>query len=221
MKKVETPTTRRLTLQNLLAENQEIWVRNKSGQVTKKQAGNIVMQVGSGMTIDVVTVPPGNDPVCLTEQVTPKLLAECMDLFKLVRTGALELLDPKQADAYYKQNKDRKIIMEKKIQSLLSKERTPLTRKQKLNQMDPEKKVHEADMPINQKVGDICLKSKHANITEQEALERLMEQEAVLNMEDYSYLSTRGVYNGVKRWAKDQMSKLAELEEDPVEATLK
>jgi len=214
-KKVKSARARRLTLQNLIAEGEEIWVANRSGELTGKEAGNIVLQVGSGNMIDTVVIPPGKDPVCLTDQVTPKLLADCMDLFKLVRSEALELLDPKNAEAYYDKNKSRKKIVEEKINKFIH--------------MKPEdvvvKKASSANVEINPKIGDICLKAKHAALSEHEALERLMEQESVLKLDDYNYLMMNGVYNGVKRWAKDQQNKLlkadmAVLDDDPVEAAL-
>jgi len=216
-KNVKTARARRLTLQNLIAEGEEIWVTNRSGELTGKEAGNIVLQVGSGNMIDTVVIPPGKDPVCLTDQVTPKLLADCMDLFKLVRADALVLQDPAHAEAYYEKNKSRKNVVEEKINKFIK--------------MKPEdvvvKKASSANVEINPKIGDICLKAKHAALSEHESLERLMEQESVLKLDDYNYLMMNGVYNGVKRWAKDQQNKLlkAEMatlddEEDPVEAAL-
>jgi len=216
VKNMKLAKTHRITLQNLIAEGSEIWVMNRSGKITGKEAGNIVLQVGSGNMIDTVMIPPGKDPVCLTDQVTPKLLSDCMDLFKLVRSGALELLDPENAEAYYTKNQARKDIVEKKINKFIK--------------MQPEntvvKKASSANVEINSKIGDICLKAKHAALSEHEALERLMEQESVLKMDDYNYLMMNGVYGGVKRWAKDQQNALlredlAEMEEnDPVEAAL-
>jgi len=216
-KKVKSARARRLTLQNLIAEGEEIWVTNRSAELTGKESGNIVLQVGSGTMIDTVVIPPGKDPVCLTDQVTPKLLADCMDLFKLVRAEALGLLDPKNAEAYYDKNKSRRKIVEEKINKFIK--------------MKPEdvvvKKASSANVEISPKIGDICLKAKHAALSEHECLERLMEQEAVLKLDDYNYLMMNGVYNGVKRWAKDQQNKILKTElevldedEDPVEAAM-
>jgi len=219
-KKVKTARARRLTLQNLLAEGAEIWVTNRSGELTGREAGNIVLQVGSGNMIDTVIIPPGKDPVCLTDQVTPKLLADCMDLFKLVRAEALGLLDPENAEEYYSKNKSRAKIVEDKINKFIN--------------MKPEdvvaKKASSANVEINPKIGDICLKAKHAALSEHEALERLLEQEAVLKLDDYNYLMMNGVYAGVKRWAKNQQNALLKADmdlqddmgdSDPVETALR
>jgi hypothetical protein len=206
--------TKRLTLQNLIAEQEEIWVINRSAEVTGREAGNIVLQVGTGAATDVVVIPPGKDPVCLTDQVTPKLLADCMDLFKLVKSKGLELLDPAEANSYYEANEARRAVVESKIDKFV--QGSPKT-------VMP--KVKSANVQINPKIGDICLKSKHAAMSEHEALEKLMEQEAVLTIDDYSYLMANGVYNGVRRWAETQQRRLvntAVVEEtkDPVEAAL-
>jgi len=206
--KLSVPDTsqrgRRLTLQNLLAAGSEIWVRNNSGKLTGRDAGNIVVQVGDGNMIDIVVIPPGNDPVCLTDQVTPKLLAECMDLFKLVKSGALEILDPVNANDYYDQNQERKKIVEDKINNLLTQKRDEDT-----SGARPKPKLAaQTTIHVNQKVGDICLKAKHAAISEQEALERMFEQESVLTLDDYNYIMMNGVFNGVKSWAKEQAKKV-------------
>lgn len=208
---VKTARTPRLTLQNLIANGDEIWVINRSAEITGKDAGNIVFQVGEGNATDVVVIPPGKDPVCLTDQVTPKRLADCMDLFKLTKSTALELLDPKNAEQYYRENEARREIVAKKID--------------KFTNMIPDdvkmRKVSSGNVQINPKLGDICLKAKHAVVSEHEALERLMEQEAVLTLDDYNYLMMNGVYNGVKRWAKTQQSRLLNMGDiDPVEAAL-
>jgi len=213
---MRSPRARRLTLQNLLAEGAEIWVMNRSGELTGKDAGNIMMQVGTGNMIDPIVIPPGKDPVCLTDQVTPKLLRDCMDLFKLVKSGALELLDPVNAEEYYDKNQARKSIVDGKIDKFMH-------RKEEAVDM---KKVAATTIEINAKIGDICLKAKHAAISERDALERLMEQEAVLKLDDYNYLVMNGVYDGVKRWAKNQQANLLNVElaalegSDPVEAAL-
>lgn len=212
MTKANDARKSRLTLQNLIANGEEIWVRNNSGMITGREAGNIVMQVGTGNVIDTVVIPPGKDPVCLTDQVTPKLLEECMDLFKLVKSEALELLDPTDANVYYEQNQERKRIVEEKIDKILTNKRedTPAQRP-----------VGSGNIEINSKIGDICLKAKHAAISEREALERLMEQADVLTMDDYNYLLSNGVFTTVKNWARDQSTAMANASVDPVEVATK
>jgi len=214
---MEAPVKRspRLTLQNLIAENKEIWVINAAGpSTTSTDVGLICLQVGSGDFIDKIIIPPGKDPVCLTEQATPKMLAECMDLFKTVRAGGLVLLDPEQADAYYAENKARKQIVTDKIDQVL--------KSQRVTSAAPRKAISDnSTSAVNSKVGDICLKAKHSAISEREALEKLMEQEAVLQVDDYKYLSVNGVFSGIKDWAKNKIKTMLDVRgTDPVETSI-
>jgi len=147
--------------------------------------------------VDVVVIPPGEDPVCLTDQVTPKLLADCMDLFKHVKSEMLELLDPADADTYYEKNQERKNIVEDKIKKFT-------TREKEGDSITP-REAKSANIQIHPKVGDICLKAKHAAVSEQEALEKLMEQKSVLTADDYNYIMSNGVFEGLKKWAKTML----------------
>ena len=193
---------RRLTLQSLFAESEEVWVRNKFHAITGKDPANVVMEVRNGSMVDAVVVPPGNDPVCLTDQAVPRLLGECMDLYKLVKSGVLEVLDPEYAQDYYDQNQGRREAVESKISQILD-HKTPLNAVK-----NPQVSKHElGHTEVNPKVGDICLKAKHAALSEREALERLLEQEEVLNINDYDYLVSNGVFTNVKNWARDQGNK--------------
>jgi hypothetical protein len=204
---------RRLTLRRLIDGNEEIWVRNKSAEATKRRvACNVVFQVGHGDMTDTVLIPPGNDPVCITDQVDPESLKSCRDLFKLVKSGTLELLDPNKAEEYYKHNIERKKIVEQKINNMLNASKIDPTkpkRKFDLNRPDPDQLRKDAGhvLVMNPRVTDICLKARHAAITEGTAMESLMEQEAVFQQQDFEYLSTNGVFPGVKRWAKQKLQK--------------
>jgi len=192
---------RRLTLQALFAAKEEIWVRNKFHAVTGREPANVVMEVRNGSMVDALVVPPGNDPVCLTDQAVPKLLSECMDLYKLTKSGILEVLDPAYAQDYYNENQGRKEAVEEKIQGILN-HKTPIDAKR------PAVTKHTlGSTEVNPKVGDICLKAKHAALSEREALERLIEQEEVLSINDFDYLVSNGVFDNVKNWARDQANK--------------
>jgi hypothetical protein len=204
---------KRITLRRLIDGNEEIWVRNRSGEITQKASCNVVFQVGHGDMIDMVVIPPGNDPVCITDQVDPESLKSCRDLFKLIKRGALELLDPKYADDYYKNNVDRKKVVEQKINSMLNPPKVDRPKKKfDLNRPDPEALRKDAGHVVHMhpRVNDICLKARHAAITETTAMEALMEQEAVLQQQDYEYLATNGVFSAVKRWAKERLQSMTE-----------
>jgi len=203
----------RITLQRLLTENEEIWVKNRTAEKTGRESGTVVLQVGEGSMIDAVYIPPGTDPICLTDQVTPKLLSNCLDLFKAVKSGALELLDPDDAEHYYLENKEREAIVQGKINRLLH----------DLPDQDaaPRKAIISTESDkLHPKLGNICLKAKHSAISERQALELVLEQAAVLTAADYNYLIANGVYAGLKQWARDQLSALVAKNNDPVERAL-
>lgn len=206
---------KRITLRELISSNSEIWVMNRSAEYTKKTACNVAFQVGHGDMVDMVIIPPGNDPICITDQVDPESLKSCRDLFKLVKSGALELLDPKGADEYYAHNVGRKKIVEEKVNAMLNpnKDRTN-KRDFDLNRPDPDriKKGIESAARMHPKVSDVCLKARHGAITEGAAMEAVMEQERVLTAVDFQYLSTNGVFNKVKLWAKQNLERMAESE---------
>lgn len=206
---------KRITLRELINTSSEIWVLNKSAEYTKKTACNVAFQVGHGDMVDMVIIPPGNDPVCITDQVDPESLKSCRDLFKLTKAGALELLDPKDADEYYARNKERKKIVEDKINSMLHQPKVDRPKRVidfDHNRPDPNrvKKGIETMERMHPKVNDVCLKARHGAITEGAALESLIEQEPVFTAVEYQYLATNGVFNRVKVWAKQHLERLAE-----------
>jgi hypothetical protein len=188
----------RLTLRSLIDSKAEIWVTNQTGKSIGKESGNIVFQVGDGMHTDTVIIPPGNDPVCLTDQVDSKSLETCRDLFKLVQKGALKLLEPEYAAEYYTKNEERKQVVQDKIQKMLD---------GKMDDKPVPQNVEEKakDIALNPRIGDICLKARHKAIEEREALELILEQENALSEDDLSYLATNGVFKSVKKWAKGKL----------------
>ena len=88
----------------------------------------------------------------------------------------LKLLDPADAEVYYAQHVGRKDAVDAKIKKFTSGAQDDV----------PKPTSRSANIQINPKVGDICLKSRHAAVSEQEALERLFEQEDVLSEDDLS-----------------------------------
>lgn len=188
---------KRLTLRALIDADEEIWVINR-GITSGNESGKVVFQIGSGAFIDSVVIPPGQDPICLTDMVDPESMKSCRDLFKLVRSGVLELLDPADAGVYYEQNQERKAVVEEKIRRLMESPQP----------FDKSKKIKQTAAQINKKVGDVCRRLAHANLTERDAIEKLMEQKPHLTLDDYQYLIQNGVHDSVKNWAKDQFNAL-------------
>lgn len=188
-------TKKRVTLQKLLANQQEIWVRNKVSSLGKG-TGVLIISI-SPDSPDSVVVPPGNDPVCLTDQIDPESLRGCRDLFKLVTRGALELLDPEEADAYYAANVDRKEKLAQKMKKYLEKP-------QETAVVPKEVSMAKSDVTINAKLPGLCLRARKNSVSEADMFETLFENQSAFTPEDFGYLEANGHFASVKSWAKDQ-----------------
>lgn len=199
-----------LTLHYLLKEDLPIWVRNKTGTPgVSSKPGFITLQVGSGNNMGRVVVPPGDDPICLTDQIDPASLRSCRDLHSLVNASALELLDPDNADGYYEKNAERKQVVEDKISKYLRGEKNPV---------DVPKTIEFSSGALHPKLGDLCLKAKHNVLSERDMLEDLFEQAKAFGEVDYQYLINNGVYDGVRTWAREQLNaKKLGMVNDPIE----
>lgn len=197
----------RITLQKLIQDGKEVWVKNLTGTTDHlPEAGPVVFQIGTE-SADSVVIPPGKDPVCITDQVDPESLKGCRDLFKLIYRQALELLDPSQAEDYYMHNVERRKKLEEKI-------RKYVTRAREEAKEDSPNVRESATSALSPKVAPLCLKAKHKSIEEEDMLEALIEQSGGFNEADFAYLASNGVFVSVKEWAKEA---LAGNEEDPVE----
>ena len=198
--------TKRLTLQKLIQEGKEVWVRNLTGTTDAlPDAGPIVFQI-SPDSAEPIYVPPGKDPVCISDQVDPESLKGCRDLFKLIYRNALELLDPDQAETYYAQNVERKARIDAKIKKYVSRAREDVK--------DPGYVRASATAELNPKIAPLCLKAKHKSVSEETMLEALIEQSGAFKEQDFAYLASNGVFVSVKEWAKEMLSSFAT---DPVE----
>lgn len=210
MTEKKTKKPKRLTLQRLIKDGESIWVRNKTGDKDSKHPpGLISMQVGWGDSIGRVVIPPGDDPVCITDQVDPNSLKSCRDLFECIRRGGLELLDPDKAEDYYERNEERKKIMDEKINDYLS---------GKQDDVSLPGEVQRTNVgSLHPQIGDICQKARHNAAGERQTLERLIEQAKVFGEEDFRYVASNGHYKSVKRWAEEQLASVQRRKSDPVE----
>lgn len=200
---------KRITLQYLLKEDMPVWVRNNTGSKEDDQEPGIVtLQVGAGDNIGSVVIPPGDDPVCITDQVDPHSLRSCRDLFQCIRAEGLELLDPAKAEEYYAENAERRDIVKQKIDRYIRGEK---------DDVNIPGEITDQGITVHPKVGDICQKAKHEIFSERDALEKLMEQSKVFSEADYQYLLSNGHYKAVKSWAKEQLFKERTKDLDPVD----
>lgn len=194
---VQEKMKKRITLQYLIKNDLPIWVRNNSGDLEQEiEPGDICLQVSNVHKMPPVVIPPGDDPVCITDQVDPDALKGFRDLFVAVQKGALELLDPEEADKYYEENEDRRKIVADKIDKYIN------------NIPDDKrwvKEVTDSEVKLQPKVTELCQRAKHEAIDEREMLEKLFGLKKLLKDADYAYLCSHGKYSGVKHWAQDQL----------------
>jgi hypothetical protein len=202
------PQPKRLHLRELLAQGLPIWVLNNTVEFAKQRKvkpGTVTIQVGEGENRDKILVPPGSDPICLSDQVDVDTLKKCRDLFKAVDHGVVLLLDPDKAEEYYARNETRRGIVAQKIAN------EKLEKKE--DALVPDK--FEATLvEVDPNVIDICLGLKHKaeNRTDAErvsmAMERLNERAGTYSEEDLNYLLNNGKFAPVKTWAKSELKKL-------------
>jgi len=217
MKTRESKRQTRLSLHNLLKEGKEVWVRNMTGtkefglRHKRKGAGPICLMVGVAGNSDNLPVPPGQDPVCLTDMTDLESLKTCRDLFKALDRGGLDLIDPAEAAAYYEENAGRRSVMEKKVEKYRTMAQEKEVPQQLVEQSFAKKSQREA---INPKVPDLCLKAKHKVYTEEELFEHFLEIGSTFGEAEFQYISSNGGYQAVKDWAKDMLKSLLD---DPIE----
>jgi hypothetical protein len=108
----------RLNLHALIEAKQPIWVRNVSGNVLGEPV-YIYLRINPGAGISMDPIPPGEEPICLTDKVPHKYLAENFDLFRLVDKGLLQLVAPEEAEAYYSRYPEKRQVVAQKIKSLI------------------------------------------------------------------------------------------------------
>lgn len=106
---------RELNLMSLIHEKRPIWVINRSMEKLG-QPLYIYLSLREGGPLD--PIPPGRDPICLTDKVPHKYLETSTELFRLVDKGILELVDPDEAADYYKKHPERKEVVRSKIESV-------------------------------------------------------------------------------------------------------
>jgi len=194
-----TKTTKRMTLRELFNKNEAIWVKNKSGAKGSKysRAGIVTLQAGNGDMIERLLIPPGADPVCLSDMTTYAFLKECPDLFKSIRSGILELLNPGDAERYYSANESRRIAAQKKLSDLINR---------KHDNVRDVKEIKTFSIQIDPSMSDICMKMKHDVLSEENALELLLEKAPGLSIDDFTYILNNGKHDSIKDWARDQIN---------------
>jgi hypothetical protein len=107
------------SLMELFKEKAPIWVRNNSAKMLGEPVYVFLRLGDEHRSVKVDPIPPGDEPVCLTDKVPHKFLEECSDLFRLVDKGILEVVSPDEAEAYYRENPGKREVVRQKIRSLI------------------------------------------------------------------------------------------------------
>jgi hypothetical protein len=187
-------TKKRLVLRELIKNGDAIWVRNLTGtNGISLKAGPIVMALHDKGKL---VVPAGSDPVCLSDQVSHEDLARCNDLFHMTNNGALEVLDPAEAESFYAHNEKRRALMAKKV-SEMSMRHLPIRDniEVKING-EPVKEMatrqrKRAVSKVNDRVDSVVLKLEHKAISSEHAIEILDEELASLTASDFKFLTEK------------------------------
>lgn len=205
---VEKQTSKiRMNLKTLLDNNEPVWVENMSGRgwvpkgKTEWYPCVITVTVGAPPNHMKLIVPGGADPVCLTDQVDSSFLRTSNDLFRMISSGALKLLDPNCAEEYYLKNEERRAVIEQKIDDV---------RRHVIDDSHAATDEGKAqDIKINDMVLNLCLQSKHGDIKEDKVYEKIFEKIAVLSEDDLSYMLVNMKFSSVKKLVKKEIEKRA------------
>jgi len=215
---------KRITLQYLIKYELPIWVINRG---SKGESCQVVLQAGDRANWKGITIPPGSDPICLTDLVPTDSLKSCYDLSAAIEKGALELLDPEKAEEYYDEKDDRRQVVKDKLNKYMyrQQENVPEPKAVRFGDDDMgagdrnQRRFRDDGMPegVSQsrtkfvqsgpkaKVGDLCQKAQFDAVDERGMLESLLELGSSLTAVDLDYIEKNGKFDSVRRWAKDQL----------------
>lgn len=215
---------RRITLQYLLKNDLPVWVINRGSK--KVGSGILVCQVGDKDNWKSLPIPPGNDPVCLTDMVPSEMLKTCFDLHREIDAGALELLDPDNAEEYYSTREDRRRVMQEKLRKYMSKDQNDVPEPKKIRFGDDDaletrgfrrfredglpKDMNMTRQPFAQsgpkpKLSDLCLRAQANAVDEKVMFEEVLEMSSSLTPIDLDFLVRNGSFDSVRSWASDQL----------------
>jgi hypothetical protein len=97
----------------LLEDREPIWVVNN----TKEPS--CLVALSFGREVKFPPLPPGPDPICLTEQIPHKALANSYDFRQAVQKRLLRLITNDSALDYFEKNAGRKAAIKDKLKKLM------------------------------------------------------------------------------------------------------
>ena len=227
---VANPTKKPVRLFDLLMEHKPIWVVNNTQNVAKKRISG-TMRISLGTGIPPLVVPPGADPVCLSDQAPYEMLKGSSDLITMINKQLLKLLDPSDAELYYAQNEERRDYIAKQIaeyqNSIIVDDHDkakviygdePKTRNKSVELINDKSNPFHDIMPVqkvdtsktaqvNGRVQNCYYQLKAGNMPVQLAFEQLIEVEGALSKNDFNYILNNYTEEPIRKWAKKNLEK--------------
>lgn len=97
----------------LLEDREPIWVVNNTREPS------CLVALSFGREVKFPPLPPGPDPICLTEQIPHKALANSYDFRQAVQKKLLRLITNDSALGYFEKNVGRKEAIKEKLKQLM------------------------------------------------------------------------------------------------------
>lgn len=209
------------------AEEREVYVQNMgSTQIS------LTFPVGPGDYAHVI-IPRTRKPFNLTQHVPFDAIKRGMDFRKIInrRPPVLRLLDEQEFVDYYDKlaarnntSFEEELGQAQDLQdTLMNKPRLANDRLQREMEDKLEEKKEELEKPvqINPKIVGLCAQADKeqgpARISAGDFLEELEAYAADLTVDDWEFITTRGVYKTVKNFAAKKMEELTSDDEDDEE----
>jgi hypothetical protein len=210
-----------LDLDSLLNDGKKIYVKN-----TSRPMGHIVLTfvTAHGKAVPR-NIPRTWIPICLTDTLSPDIIAQSNELRQFINKGILALVEPetaqkelKTADATEEEKRlnlsdfsQRAEVTEKTL--TLESQYTP-----EANALNPQGPEGMMD-PVNNRVKSTLLRVESKDITEREAVAEFRIMEAELNPHDLTYIISQTEGEGpLKRFALGVLSvQAAAIQQDVVE----
>jgi hypothetical protein len=210
-----------LDLDDLLNEGKKIYVKN-----TSRPMGHIVLTFVTAHGKSVPrNIPRTWIPICLTDTLSPDIIAQSNELRQFLNKGILALVDPKAAQKELKTadaaEESKRLNLSDFSQKAEVTERTLTMENQytaEVNPLNPQGPEGMAD-PVNNRVKSTLLRVESKDITEREAVAEFRIMQAELGPHDLTYIISQAEGEGpLKRFAFGVLSEhSAAVQPDVVE----
>ena len=206
------------------SEEREVYVQNMSNT-------QISLSFGSGETAFHTTIPRTRKPYVLTQYVPFDAIKNSFDFRKIVtrrNPPILRLIDEEEYEAYYsklahrnKTSIDEELAKAQDVmENLVNKRTAAPERMQREMESLLEEKIEKLESPpeIHPRVIGLCAQADKEQgfnrISSDDFLDELETLSADLGADDWEFISTKGVYKRVKKFASEQLDELVIDDDD-------